>query len=94
MRRAAPHPISRINPNALGSAHAEPQALANAYVVEFEHPAHGRVKLPGYPAHFSAAEAGMRSAAPAQGEHSREILRDLGYSDKDVEDLLNQEVIR
>jgi len=72
----------------------DPQALANDYVVEFEHPAHGRVKLPGYPAHFSAAGGGMRTAAPALGEHSREVLLGLGYSEADVAALREQDVVR
>ena len=67
---------------------------ANAYVVEYEHPAHGRIKLPGYPAHFNEAEAKIRSAAPALGEHRREILPGLGYSEEDVVELREQDVIR
>ena len=78
----------------IGEVLDDPQALANAYVVEFDHPAHGRVKLPGYPAHFSAAEAKTRSAAPGLGEHSREILLDLGYSEDDFEELRKQDIIR
>lgn len=78
----------------LGEVLDDPQALENAYVVEFDHPAHGRVKLPGYPARFSAAQAGMRSAAPAPGEHSREILLGLGYGEDDLAELREQDVIR
>jgi len=78
----------------VGEVLDDPQALANAYVVEFDHPAHGRIKLPGYPARFSASEAGTRSAAPGLGEHSREILLDLGYSEDDVVALRKQDVVR
>ena len=78
----------------VGEVLDDPQALANAYVVEFDHPAHGRIKLPGYPARFSASEAGTRSAAPGLGEHSREILLDLGYSEDDLVALRKQDVIR
>ncbi len=78
----------------IGEVLNDPQALENAYAVEFEHPAHGRIKLPGYPARFSAAQACMRSAAPALGEHSREILRMLGYGDDDIAELRAQDIIR
>jgi len=78
----------------IGEVLDDPQALANDYVVEFEHPAHGRVKLPGYPARFSAAQAGMRSAAPGLAEHSREILLNLGYDDDELTALREQNVIR
>jgi crotonobetainyl-CoA:carnitine CoA-transferase CaiB-like acyl-CoA transferase len=78
----------------IGEVLDDPQALANAYVVEFEHPTHGRIKLPGYPARFSAAEAKTRLAAPSLGEHSNEILLDLGYSEEDLKELRDQGVIR
>jgi crotonobetainyl-CoA:carnitine CoA-transferase CaiB-like acyl-CoA transferase len=78
----------------IGEVLDDTQALENAYVVEFDHPAHGRVKLPGYPASFSAAQACMRAAAPAPGEHSREILLSLGYCEDDVAALRTQDVVR
>ena len=78
----------------VGEVLDDPQALAKAYVVEFEHPAHGRVKLPGYPARFSAAEAKTRLASPGPGEHNSEILLDLGYSEEDIEELRRQGAIR
>jgi crotonobetainyl-CoA:carnitine CoA-transferase CaiB-like acyl-CoA transferase len=78
----------------IGEVLDDPQALANAYVVEFDHPAHGRIKLPGYPTRFSEAEAGTRSIAPGLGEHSREILQDLDYSEEEIEALLKQDVLR
>jgi len=78
----------------LGEVLNDPQALANNYVVEFEHPSHGRVKLPGYPARFSEAEVGTRAAAPTLGEHSREILLDLGYTEEELSVLRAQDVIR
>jgi len=78
----------------IGEVLDDPQALANNYVVEFDHPAHGRVKLPGYPARFSAVQACTRSAAPGLGEHNREILLSLGYGEDDLAELREQDVIR
>lgn len=57
------------------------QALANNYVVPFEHPMLGKINIPGYPVHFSECRAGTRSSAPAVvGEHTSEIMQRLGYS--------------
>ncbi len=72
----------------------DPQALANDYVVEFEHPMHSRIKLQGYPASSSEAKAQTQSVASVPDEHSREILLELGYSEEDLAELRRQDVIR
>jgi crotonobetainyl-CoA:carnitine CoA-transferase CaiB-like acyl-CoA transferase len=72
---------------------SDPQALANDYVVPFDHPTQGRVDLPGYPVHFSACRSGTRSAAPTLGQHTDEILREIGYGDSELDTLRQEGVI-
>ncbi len=72
----------------------DPQAIANDYVVPFEHPVHGRLNIPGYPAHFSACLAGPRSHAPAIGEHTDQVLADMGLSDEEIGELRNEGVVK
>ncbi len=62
----------------------DPQALANGYVTDFDHPVLGRVRLPGYPVSFSAGRAGTRTKAAAIGEHTIEILAELGYETAEI----------
>lgn len=62
----------------------DPQALANAYVVECDHPAHGRIRIPGYPIHFHGRTAGSRRPAPGIGEHTDTILAELGYTTEEI----------
>ncbi len=72
----------------------DPQALANGYMVDFEDPHLGNLRIPGYPVHFSANRAGTRSLAPSLGQHTTEILQELGYSPQEIELLQRDGVIR
>ncbi|MFC1821911.1 CaiB/BaiF CoA transferase family protein [Thermodesulfobacteriota bacterium] len=72
----------------------DPQALINNYLVDFDHPVMGKIKIPGYPAHFSANQAGTRTAAPAIGEHTSQILKEMGYQDEEIEKLKEEKVIK
>jgi len=72
----------------------DPQALINQYLVDFDFPAVGKVKIPGYPVHFSADKAGTQGAAPSLGEHTDHVMREMGYSDQEIQELRKKGVIR
>ena len=72
----------------------DPQITENKYIVEFDHPALGMVPFPGYPVHFSEAFAGTRTAAPELGEHTEEVLREIGgYSAEEIKGFREREII-
>jgi len=72
----------------------DPQVLANGYVMDFVHPERGKTRIPGYPAHFSKASAGTKSAAPRLGEHTEEILAEIGgYTPDEIIALREKKVI-
>ncbi len=71
----------------------DPQALANNYFINIEHPAWGKTKMVGFPWDFSETPAAWRCEAPGFGRHTEEILLSLGYTHNDITDLKNKGVI-
>jgi crotonobetainyl-CoA:carnitine CoA-transferase CaiB-like acyl-CoA transferase len=78
----------------ISEVETDPQAIANNYIVPFDHPVHGRLNIPGYPAHFSECSAGPRSHAPAIGEHTDQVLNDLGFTIGEVAELRKGGVVK
>lgn len=71
----------------------DPQVREN-YLDEINHPSLGKIKIPGFPAHFSGARAGTRKAAPQLGENTEEVLKALGgYSEQEIERFKNEGII-
>jgi crotonobetainyl-CoA:carnitine CoA-transferase CaiB-like acyl-CoA transferase len=79
--------------NSVLAAFAQPQAVAREMRVEVGHPTLGPVPQVGLPYKLSATPASIRTAPPLLGEHSAEILAELGYSPSDVERLRSDGVI-
>ncbi|MGA9251860.1 MAG: CoA transferase [Roseobacter sp.] len=68
--------------------HDDPQTLAREMIVELDHPKAGKVDTIGHPVKFSQTPAKVSRAAPLLGQHTREVLTDMGYSDTKIEALL------
>jgi CoA:oxalate CoA-transferase len=65
----------------------DPQLRANEYIVEVEHPTQGRMPVVGAPWRFSETPAEIAAAAPELGQHTEEVLQELGYSWEQIEAL-------
>jgi crotonobetainyl-CoA:carnitine CoA-transferase CaiB-like acyl-CoA transferase len=56
-----------------------------APVLEFDHPRAGRVRVLKHPVRYSSGEATLRRPPPELGEHTDEVLGELGCSAEDIE---------
>jgi len=77
----------------VGQMHADPQALAREMIVETVHPTAGSVKAIGLPIKFSDTPGGVRRAAPIFGQDTRQVLREHGFSDAEIDQLAAQGAI-
>lgn len=72
---------------------ADPAVREAGVVQEVEHPAAGRVRLLKFPLEFSTGRGEVRRLPPMPGEHTEEILRELGYDEAGVRRLREQGVV-
>jgi crotonobetainyl-CoA:carnitine CoA-transferase CaiB-like acyl-CoA transferase len=75
------------------TAFRSPEATARSMLVEVEHPAFGLLRQVGIPIEFGATPGAVRTAPPLLGEHTGEVLAELGIGDDEVARLRAQDVV-
>jgi formyl-CoA transferase len=71
----------------------DPHLLARKFFVDLEHPVLGTLRGLGSPLRLERTPVRHRRAGPRLGEHSADVLRELGWSDADVEHLASAGII-
>jgi crotonobetainyl-CoA:carnitine CoA-transferase CaiB-like acyl-CoA transferase len=72
----------------------DPQVLANNYIIDYNHEVLGAVQVPGIPVAFSKTPGTVKSEAPEFGQHTEEVLLEMGgYSWEEITELKDKEVI-
>jgi formyl-CoA transferase/CoA:oxalate CoA-transferase len=64
-----------------------PQATARDMVVELDHPTVGRLSTVGSPLKLGHTPVRVRTAPPLLGQHTDEVLAEVGYTSREIADL-------
>lgn len=90
--RAENYPCSRYNfPY---EAVEDPQAVANDYVVDLDHPDFGGYRTVGMPFGFDATPTGISGPSPRLGEHTSDVLAEIGLDPETITELHRSGVVR
>lgn len=71
----------------------DPQVRHNESFVTYDHPTEGTVKTPGFPIRFSKTPSQMCRPAPVVGQHSREVLADVGFGEEEISQLIADNIV-
>ncbi len=77
----------------VGEMLADPQTKAREMLIETEHQRLGPVQTIGFPVKFSETPAAIERGAPTLGQHTTEVLLELGYADSDIDQLVADNVV-
>ncbi len=75
------------------------QALNNEHVryrgmvVEIEHQEAGLIKMLGTPFKLSETPGRVRAPPPIRGQHTYEILKELGFTDEEIRELMDARIV-
>lgn len=84
-------PVGRIN--TLQEALSDPHLHERGMIIQLEHPALGLIKSIATPVHLADTPLVYRRHPPRLGEHTDEVLKEMGYSDLQLADLRQKGIV-
>jgi crotonobetainyl-CoA:carnitine CoA-transferase CaiB-like acyl-CoA transferase len=76
--------------NNLDDLFTDPYLAETGYFEAHQHPTEGDVVIPAIPARFSKSPPNIHRPWPTLGQHSREILAEVGYTEAETEAILGE----
>ena len=85
-------PCSRINTHE--KILSDPFVTTRGMLIDCKHPKGRVIKQLGLPYHFRNFEFAIKSPPPLLGEHSGEILSAIGYSRREIQTLISNNIVK
>ena len=80
--------------NSYEDVEGDPQVAHNGAITTFEHPEAGTVRVLAHPVRYDGEAPPLRSVPPGLGEHTGEVLAELGYDQQEIDELEAEGVVR
>lgn len=90
----APSNVPHGPVNTLSDLLHDPQLAATGYWMDVSHPSEGRLRMPGIAPRFSRTPPGLQRHAPGLGEHSVQVLEEVGYAASAIDAMLRSGATR
>ncbi len=93
LKLAEVHDVCLSSIHEMEDLEKDPQLQARQMIIETEHENGLKLKGVGLPIKFSESKPDAPEPAPSVGQHSIEILEEIGYADEKIKELLEKGIV-
>ncbi|KAL7636490.1 UNVERIFIED_CONTAM: hypothetical protein RMT77_013265 [Armadillidium vulgare] len=86
-------PIPYAPVNTIKETFSDPQVIYNNMIRDIKHSGEGNIKVVGPAVKYSTVKNDIRSAPPILGEHTSQILKEAGYTSKEIEEFKKEGIV-